>query len=517
VLSGDGCMMEGVTAEAASLAGHLELGKLIVFYDSNDITIEGSTDITFTEDVRARFRAYGWQTLKGNGHDCAEIASLVEQAKAEMGKPTLVELKSIIGKGAPNLQGQHKVHGAPLGMEEVIATRKHLGAPADEAFYVHPRAYAYFEKRRTAAAERYREWKRMFDDWSSNHPEKREELDAFLGYGRPFYSAVRIPSFGVGRKVSTRDVSGRVLKAYVDAVPNLIGGAADLGPTVRTELEGYGDVKPDNLDGRTIRFGVREHAMGSLANGLTLHGGYRAYCSTILIFADYMRPAIRLAALMKLPVIYIFTHDSVFLGGDGPTHQPVEHLESLRIIPGMLLLRPGDAEESAEAWEIAMERTDGPTVLVFSRQPVEIYPKEDPDWRKTMRRGAYIVKEGGGVPEVVVVATGSEVATAVQAAQMVGGSGVRIISMVSRETFQAQEKSFRERLLPPGVRTIVAEAGVRSGWEGIASSTEDIMSIDRFGVSGPYEEVAEHLGYTAEALAELVRRPASRREEKQHG
>jgi transketolase len=514
VLSGDGCMMEGVTAEAASLAGHLKLAKLIVFYDSNDITIEGSTSITFTEDVRARFRAYGWQTLAGDGHDFSGIAALVEKAKREREKPTLIELKSVIGKGSPNMQGKHKVHGAPLGMEEVVATRKNLGAPEDQAFFVHPEAYRYFQQKEEVGRQRYEQWWQMYASWQQENPKKKEELEAFLDYGKPWYGQVELPSFEVGQKLSTRDISGQVLQAYVDAVPNLVGGAADLGPTVRTELQGYGDLKPDDLDGRTIRFGVREHAMGSLVNGLSLHGGYRAYCSTILIFADYMRPSIRLAALMKLPVIYIFTHDSVFLGGDGPTHQPVEHLTSLRIIPGIVLLRPGDAEEAVAAWEIAMRRTEGPTVLAFSRQPVEVYAKDDKSWRETVCRGAYIVKESRGEPDVVIVATGSEVAMAVRAAQLIDGLKLRIVSMMSRDTFLAQEKTFREKVIPPGVRTITVEAGVRCGWEAIASSQEDIMSIDRFGISGPYEEVAEYLGYTAESLAELIRRPGSKREER---
>jgi len=517
VLSGDGCMMEGVTAEAASLAGHQRLGKLIAFYDSNDITIEGSTAITFTEDVRARFRAYGWQTLQGSGHDFAEILSLVQEAKRETGRPTLIELKSVIGRGAPNLQGKHKIHGAPLGMEELIATRRNLGAPEDEAFYVHPRAYTYFEEKAETGRRRWEQWQRLFAAWSEANPEKRRELDVFLEGGRAFAERVELPTFQVGEKLSTRDISGKALQAYAQAVPNLIGGAADLGPTVRTELQGWGDLTAENLEGRTIRFGVREHAMGSIVNGLALHGGFRAYCSTILIFADYMRPPIRLAALMKLPVIYIFTHDSVFLGGDGPTHQPVEQLTSLRIIPGFVLLRPGDAEEAVEAWRTAMERTDGPTAIAFSRQPIEVYPKDDPDWRRTVRRGAYCVKEPGGAPDVVVAASGSEVEMAVRAARLIeeragqrpGGAPkprIRIVSVMSRETFLGQDRAFREELIPPGVRTIAVEAGVRCGWEAVATSAEDIMSIDRFGVSGPYQEVAAHLGYTPEALADLVMR-----------
>lgn len=505
VLSGDGCMMEGVTGEAASLAGHHKLGKLIVFYDSNRISIEGSTGITFTEDVAARFRAYNWQTLEGSAHDPKVIEELVMQAKEETEKPTLIVLHSTIGKGSPNMQGHHAVHGKPLGAEEVAATKRNLGCPEDEDFYVFPEAYEYFRAREKEWAVRYSKWQSTFAAWKKANPGPAGELEAWLDQGRPNYDTVKLPEFAPGDKMAGRDVSGKMIAAYGAVLDNFIGGSADLSSTTKTEIPGRKDFQADTPEGNVIRFGVREHAMASIANGMTLHGGFRVFCGTILIFADYMRPAMRLAALMKLPVIYVLTHDSIFIGGDGPTHQPVEHLTSLRIIPNMLVLRPADPEETVEAWRMAMERKDGPVALSLTRQGLKVYPKHDTAWRENMRKGGYIVREPeGGSPDVVVAATGSEVEIALEAAESPGDRKVRVVSVSSRELLLSQTKSFFENLFPPGVRVVVAEAGVSCCWEGIASTREDIFGINRFGESGPGEEVAEHLGYTAAELARLI-------------
>jgi transketolase len=508
VLSGDGCLMEGVSAEAASLAGHLKLGKLIVFYDANRVSIEGPTDITFTEDVPARFRAYGWQTLSGSAHDTAQIRRLVEEAKADAERPTLIRLESVMGRGAPTMQGGHAIHGSKLGDEEIRRAKAELGVPTDTAFYVAPEATAYFEARRRQWGAVRTEWLARFEGWKAANPQLAETLEGYLDAGRRWYDGARLPEYGPGDAASTREVGGVVLNAYAEAVENLIGGSADLSKSNKTEMPAYGDFQADNLDGRTIRFGVREHAMASICSGIELHRGFRPFCATLFLFTDYMKPAMRLAALMRLPVIYVLTHDSIYLGGDGPTHQPVEHLNALRIIPNFLVLRPGDPQEAVVAWRMAMERRDGPTALVFSRQKLTVYEKADADWREHMRRGAYVVADGGRQPVVTVVATGSEVELALEAAALVPERAVRIVSMPSRELFLRQEKAFRRSVVPDGP-VVVAEAGSGCGWEALTGGRREyVFSIDRFGESGRPKEVAEHLGFTAPALAARIRAAA---------
>ena len=500
-LAGDGCMMEGLTSEAASLAGHLGLGKLIVFYDSNKITIEGSTDLAFTENVKMRYQAYNWQTLEGDMHNPQDIENLINQAKAESAKPTLIILKSIIGKGSPNKQGTAGIHGAPLGDEEIVLTRKNLGIPVEESFYIHPDAVKYFDEKKSTAGSNYTKWMELFTAWSKKNPELKKEWDLFFSNDTDL-SNVGWPEFKIGDSAATRKISGAVIKVLSNAVPNFIGGSADLAPSNNTAMD-HGDYSVSNRGGRTLHFGVREHAMGGVANGLLLHGGLRTFCATFMVFADYMRPTIRLAALMGLPTIFIFTHDSVFVGEDGPTHQPVEHLASLRIIPGLTVLRPADGEETVEAWKMAMENTTGPTVLALTRQNLTVFAKNDSDWKSTIRKGAYIASDCNGKPDVVVVATGSEVNLALDAAKA-SNKNVRVVSMVSRETFQGQDLTFRNSLIPSDIKTIVVEAGVRSGWEGIASSAEDILAIDTFGISAPAAELKKHFGLTVENLVKTI-------------
>ncbi|WP_319415900.1 transketolase [Marispirochaeta aestuarii] len=500
-LSGDGCMMEGITSEAASLAGHLGLGRLIVFYDSNKISIEGNTDITFTESVADRYRAYNWQVLEGDMYDFAGMAGLIEKAKAEGGKPSLIILKSVIGKGSPNKAGSHDVHGAPLGTDEVKATRKNLGIPEDAEFYIDPKAVEYFKSRKADFQDAQDEWQAVFDAWAKATPELKKEWDQWMA-GTPDLSGIKWPEYKVGDSAATRSASGSAMKAIAAALGNFMGGSADLEPSNKTGL-GQGDYSRENCSGRTLRFGVREHAMGGIANGIALHGGLRTFCATFLVFADYMRPPIRLANLMKLPVTYVFTHDSIYVGEDGPTHQPVEHLESLRIIPGMTVLRPGDGEETNVAWEMALEKTDGPVALALTRQNLSVYQKADKDWQKTMRKGAYIVKEVDGTPDVVLVATGSEVNLALKAADM-SGKKVRVVSMPSRETFLKQDAAFRKAILPEGVKTVVAETGIVNGWEGIASNADSVLCMRSFGESGPAGDVEKYFGFVPENLAKLL-------------
>ncbi len=499
-LVGDGCLQEGVSAEASSLAGHLKLGKLIAFYDSNKITIDGSTDLSFTEDVAKRYEAYGWQVLKGSMYNFDEIAGLVAKAKAETTKPSLIILASIIGKGAPNKQGSHSVHGAPLGAEEIAAARQALGISGE--FFVAPEAVEYFAQKRQEWKKARSEWQNLFDAWSKANPDRRSEWDRFFTTQGGAFSA---PAFAAVQKMATRTASNKVLVELARSIPNLVGGSADLQGPNAVALPDVGVFSAVNRNGRYIHFGIREFGMAAISNGIQLHGGLRAFCATFLVFADYLRPALRLSALMKQPVIYVLTHDSIYIGEDGPTHQPVEHLTSLRAIPNVRVLRPADAEETACAWIMAIERTDGPTVLALTRQDVPVVKKDDPDWKETIKTGAYIVKKTAGTPDVVLIATGSEIAMALAAAERAPGKKVQVVSMISRELFESQPAEMRNAIVPEGVRTVVVEAGSRMGWEAWAKR-EDILSVDRFGESGPGDKVAEHLGFTVDALVGILNR-----------
>jgi transketolase len=504
VLVGDGCLQEGVSGEASSLAGHLALGKLIVYYDSNKITIDGSTDLSFTEDVAKRYEAYGWQVLSGSMYDFEQIADLTAKAKAETKKPSLIILTSVIGKGAPNKQNTADIHGMPLGMEELALAKKALGIPGESGtlnFYVAPEAMAYFKTKRDEWKKAREKWLAEFDAWAKENPDKKKEWDSFYS-GKAVKAA--LPSFAVGEKIATRSAGNKALNAIAAANPNLVGGSADLKGPNAVGISGAAVYSASERSGRYIHFGIREFAMAAISNGISLHGGFRPFCSTFMVFSDYLRPALRLSALMKQPVIYVLTHDSIYVGEDGPTHQPVEHLAALRAIPNVRVLRPADAEETAEAWAMAMEMTDGPIVLALTRQNTVVFAKDDTEWKDKLRTGAYIVKKPGGSPDAVLIATGSEVNLALAAAEL-SGKNVQVVSMVSRELFESQSEAVRNSVVPPGVRTVVCEAAVRQGWERWAKP-EDILSIDRFGESGPYEKAAEHLGFTAKALADVIGR-----------
>jgi transketolase len=499
-LVGDGCLQEGVSAEAASFAGLQGLGKLIVFYDSNKITIDGDTGLAFTEDAAKRYEAYGWQVLRGSMYDFEEISRLANQARGETKKPSLIILTSIIGKGAPHKQNTADVHGAPLGAEEAAAAKAALGIPGD--FYIAPEALDYFRVKRGEWKKNREAWQARFEEWSKENPDKRKEWDdCYAGRALP----AALPAFKTGDAAATRSAGNKALAAEAAANKNLVGGSADLkGPNGAGLPPEAGTYSAADRAGRYIHFGIREFAMAAICNGIQLHGGLRAYCATFMVFADYLRPALRLSALMKQPVIYILTHDSIFVGEDGPTHQPVEHLASLRVIPQTRLLRPADAEEAAEAWAMAMDRRDGPTILAMSRQNLTVFPKEDPEWKSTIRTGAYIVKKALR-PDAVIIATGSEVGLALEAAALAAGKNIQVVSMISRELFESQPRAIQEAIVPPGVRVICCEAGVRTGWERWAKP-EDILSIDRFGESGPAAKVAQALGFTAGALAEIINR-----------
>ncbi|HUX39758.1 MAG TPA: transketolase [Rectinemataceae bacterium] len=505
VLAGDGCLQEGVSAEASSLAGHLGLGKLIMYYDSNSITIDGSTGLSFTEEVGRRYEAYGWQVLSGDMYNYDQIAGLTELAKADAARPTLIILKSVIGKGSPGKAGTAGVHGSPLGAEELAKTKANLGIPADASFWIDPAATKFFESRRKELAAASAAWDKEFAAWKAEAPDKAALLDAILSGKEAVPLA--LPTFKAEEKIATRAASGKALAAVYAAYPALVGGSADLTGPNSTALPGGDVYSAAKRDGRYLHFGIREHGMASIANGLALHG-LRPFVATFLTFVDYLKPALRLAALMRLPVVYVMTHDSIYLGEDGPTHQPIEHLASCRSIPNVLVLRPADAEETAQAWKIAMERRDGPTIIALSRQNLSIVRKDDPNWRSTMAFGAYIARKAPKPPRVVVVASGSEVELAFKAVALLEKEGkadeVGVVSMPCREAFFRAPAAFRESVLPPYARVIVAEAGVAQGWERLAKP-EDILSIESFGESGPAEDVARHFGFEPSKLAAMIR------------
>lgn len=501
-LVGEGCLEEGVSSEASSLAGTLKLGKLIVFYDENKISIDGSTDITFGDDIEKRYLSYGWQVLRGSMYNVSEIADLVEIAKREQQKPTMIILKSTIGKGAPK-QGTADVHGAPLGEEGCRQAKKNLGLPEDEKFYVVPNAYKFFEERRKILAEEENRWNRTFDEWSKENPELREKWDAY--WNEKPTAEISLPAFKAGDKLATRDASGKCLNAVADRYEWLVGGSADLqGPNKTKVVNDDGTYGAQNRKGRTIEYGIREFAMSQIMSGINLHGGLRAFGATFLVFSDYLRPSLRVAALSKIPNIYVFTHDSIYVGEDGPTHQPVETFAALRCIPNVQFLRPGDAEESAVAWEMAVESKDHPVCMAFTRQALEVYKKDDRDWKANAKKGAYIVHEGGKSPEITIIATGSEVEMSLKALEIAKGKKIRVVSVLDKTLFEKQDKSFREKILGGAKRIVVAEAGVKFGWEKYVSDESDLFTIDRFGESGPAAKVAEDLHFTPADLAKVL-------------
>lgn len=502
-LVGEGCLQEGVASEACSLAGHLKLGKLIVYYDCNKISIDGSTDITFTEDIAKRFEAYGWQVLNGSMYNPEEILKLSEEAKKCTDKPTLIILKSVIGYGAP-LQGTADVHGAPLGADGVKTAKKTLGLPEDKDFYVLPEAYKYFEDKKAKFNSAEEDWKKEFDAWSKENPDLRNQWDAFHA-GKPTGNA-KDAGFSAEDKTATRGAGGKVLNVMADRYLNLVGGSADLSGPNKTQLKNGGGIySENNRIGRTIEFGIREFAMSALCSGISLHGGLRPFCATFLVFSDYMRAQIRLASLMKQPVIYIFTHDSIYVGEDGPTHQPIETLTALRAIPGVQVLRPGDAQETEAAWEMAIEAHDHPVCIILTRQDLQGYEKADKDWKNTVKCGAYVAKDCEGTPDITVLASGSEVSMAINAASKVTQKKIRIVSVIDVKLFASLDEAAREKLTGSGVRIVTAEAGIGMEWMQFVKDKRDVFSIERLGESGPAEKVAEHLGFTAEKLAELLK------------
>jgi len=505
VLASDGDLMEGVCGEAASLAGHLGLGKLIVFYDSNGITIDGATRLSFSENVLKRFEAFNWQTLACNAYDMDRILNLVKEAQNEGAKPTLILLDSIIGKGSASMAGCRQVHGAPLGEEEIRKTKRNLGVPEDDNFHVEPEARRYFQERQLFWKGEYETWENTFSCWKKENPERFQLWQQYFGSAKRGLKQKPYIDFQIGQRIATRAANGRVLSKLAKRIPNLVGGSADLLIPNFIEVKNFDPFTARTPEGRWLYYGVREHAMGAIANGISLHGGLRTFCATFLVFSDYMRPAIRLAALMKQPVIFVFTHDSILSGEDGPTHQPIEHIASLRLIPNLLVLRPGDAQETEIAWRMCLQHISGPTALILTRQAVEVYQKQDNNWRETIKKGAYIMKECEGTPQLVIVATGSEVKLALDAANLATNKRIRVVSMLSRELFLRQEQAFQELILPKDGNRMVVEAGVASGWERIFVDRPAILSLETFGVSAPGDVAAQALGMDIKAVMEMIR------------
>ena len=503
-LVGEGCLQEGVASEASSLAGHLKLGKLIVFYDENKISIDGSTDIAFTDDIAKRYEAYGWQVLKGSMYEPEKIIKLTEKAKQCTDKPTLIMLTSVIGKYAPK-QGTPDVHGAPLGADGVKAAKEAIGLPSDKDFYVLPEAYDYFAAKKAVYAEREAKWKKEFEAWSEENPELRKEWDAF--HTDSPTDDVPDVSFKVGDSLATRDASGKEIVVIAKRYGNVVGGSADLTGPNKTKIDDLDGVySPENRKGRMIEFGIREFAMSAISAGISLHGGLRPFCATFLVFSDYLRPSLRVVSLMKQPVIYVFTHDSIYVGEDGPTHQPVETLASLRAIPGVQVLRPGDAEETVEAWKMAYESKDHPVCLALTRQKLAVYEKADKDWKTTIRTGAYVVQEGSASPDITVLASGSEVNTALEAAKLVPEKKIRIVSVIDLKRFSDADDATQNKIIGSAKRVVAVEAGIGTEWFRFVKNRSDIFSIETFGESGPAEKVAEHLHFTAADLAKVLSR-----------
>jgi transketolase len=496
----DGDLMEGVASEAASLAGHLRLGKLKYIYLDNHITIEGDTRLAFSEDVAQRFEAYGWHVSRvEDANDLAAVEKALADALAQDQKPSLVIVRTHIGFGSPHKQDSAEAHGAPLGPEETKLTKENLGWPVSPSFHIPPEARAPFLHAAERNARLHAEWNDLYSRYNSAHPDLAARWDAERRGDLPEGWKKKLPAFKAGDKVPTRAASGKVINALASVFPNLIGGSADLAPSNNTAIEGGGDFQAGHYGGRNLHFGVREHAMGSVLNGLALTRELIPYGGTFLTFTDYMKPAIRLAALMELGVIYVMTHDSIGLGEDGPTHQPVEHLAALRAVPRVVVLRPADATETAEAWRVAIERRRGPTVLVLSRQKLPVFDRSRLAPAEGTARGAYVLKDGADKPQVILMATGSEVSLALASAEELEKRGVaaRVVSMPSWELFAGQPPSYKEEVLPNAVRARVGiEAASSFGWHRWVGPQGALVTLDRFGASAPGEIALEKLGFT---------------------
>jgi len=505
----DGDIEEGISSEASSIAGHQQLGNLVLLYDDNHISIEGNTRVALSEDVLARYAAYGWHTLRVEDvNDVDAVYQAFVDARNETARPSIISVRSIIGWPAPHKQNTGKAHGSALGAEEVRETKEILGFPPDVAFYCPDDVLAHTRQVVDRGRAAHAQWQEKYDAWAAATPDRAAELDRIANRRLPEGWDAKLPDFAGEKPMATRKASGACINAIAPMLPELWGGSADLGESNNTEIEGADSFLPEahggSPYGRVLHFGIREHAMGAIMNGITLHGGTRVFGGTFLVFSDYMRGAVRLAALMKVPVIYIWTHDSIGLGEDGPTHQPIEHLAALRAIPGLDVVRPADATETAIAWRSAIEHIDRPTALVLSRQNLPVIDRTTHASAEGVTKGAYVLAEAGsGTPQVILVATGSEVSIALDARDRLEAEGTptRVVSMPCREWFDAQEASYRQEVLPPSVRARVSvEAATPFGWRDIVGDDGESLGLDHFGASAPYQILYEQFGLTAERV-----------------
>ncbi|MCE2490567.1 MAG: transketolase [Anaerolineae bacterium] len=507
-LVSDGDLQEGVCMEACALAGLWGLGKLTFLYDSNDIQLDGPTDMVWREDVQGRFQAIGWHTLAvADGNDAAQVGAALAEAQQVNDRPTLISVHTTIGYGSPNKAGSSDAHGSPLGPDEVRLTKAALGWP-DEDFYIPGEALEHFREAIPRGAQQESEWQARFRAWAAAHPELAAAWEQLQRGDLPPGWDADLPHYEAGGVVATRNANGEVLNAIAQHLPTMIGGDADLAGSTKTLISGADSSGADVATARNLRFGVREHAMGAIVNGLALHGGIvKPYSATFLTFSDYMRASMRLGALMGVPALYIFTHDSIGLGEDGPTHQPIEHFAALRAIPNLTVLRPADANETVAAWAVAMEQP-GPCVLIFTRQDLPVIEQDAAQLRADVARGGYVLQDCEGAPEVILLATGSEVHIARDAWQVLSDEGIktRVVSMPCHELFAAQDEAYREQVLPASVTARVSvEAGVAQGWYRWIGSGGAAISLERFGASAPFEEVYENLGITVDAVASAAR------------
>ncbi len=507
VVAGDGCLQEGISHEACSFAGHNKLGKLIMLYDSNNITIDGPTHISFTEDTRKRFEAYGWQVLEIDGHDYDQINSAIAEAKKEKSKPSIIICKTIIGFGSPNRAGTSKAHGEPFPAEEIELMKEKLGLPKDKSFFVPNEISDLRAKTQEKGENLENQWNELWENYKNKNQEAAKELENSIK-GEISKEALDIPQFSSEKAIATRSASGAVLNHIAKYIPQLMGGSADLTPSNNTLPAGEESFSPENPKGRYIRYGVREHGMAAIMNGMALHGGVLPYSGTFFVFSDYMRPAMRMSALMEQQVVYVLTHDSIGLGEDGPTHQPEAHLWAYRMIPNMTVIRPMDANETAEAWKSALKNKKGPTCLVLTRQNLPVYDRAGLGWAKSeeAQKGGYVLCEDKDF-EAIIIATGSEVELAVEAKSKLNEQGVkvRIVSMPSTNIFDEQPQEYKESVLPKNIlKRVAVEAGVTLGWYKYVGLEGRVIGLDRFGASAPYKTLYKEFGITTDAIVEAV-------------
>ena len=499
----DGDLMEGITSEAASFAGHLGLANIIYIYDCNQITIEGSTSLAFTEDVAKRFEAYNWRVFKIDGHNHTEIAEAIETARGEKERPSLIIARTHIGKGSPNRQDTASIHGEPLGAKELELTKESLRWPKDKPFYIPEEVKQLCQSRVTELKEEYENWQTQFKKYIRKDANMSRLWDTYFKKEIPENLESELLKTIKKDPVATRIASGEMMQVIAQRIHGFIGGSADLCPSTKTYIKNSSSIDKNKFEGRNIHFGVREHAMGGILNGMALYGGIIPFGSTFLTFSDYMRPSIRLAAMMRIQVIYVFTHDSILLGEDGPTHQPVEHLTSLRLIPNLLVIRPSDATETAAAWVAALNHTDGPTALILSRQDIPVINRSMYPSQSHLKYGAYVLKDSEGNPDIILLASGSEVAIALEATLQLQSKGAKakLISMPSFELFRSNSDEYRKSILPPACKKRVAiEAAAKNDWYEFVGLDGLIIGVDRYGASAPSNVIAEHYGFTVQNI-----------------